>query len=225
MRKIYLIGFCLLVNWGMLAKDVSAQKITRTYHLFNAQRNVLKGESIVVIENLEEGNRSFVQTTKADGNVIVNTFTLDQNATTRTWRTTDQKNQTDYTGAWKENEFIIKGMLRGKLDERRVKLGNKVLLNIPKFSLGLFALSTKKYIRFIMLRKDLLTNLVMQARNEGDLDIKINGKVVRAVKVYYGATGTREKYYHFDYYFRKSDGAFLRGVKFDGSIEELVKEE
>ena len=64
----------------------------------------------------------------------------------------------------------------------------------------------------------------MKAKKKGDEIIEVNGKKVEAVRVYYSATGIREKYYSRDYYFRKSDGIFIKKVEPDGSIEELVSE-
>ena len=50
----------------------------------------------------------------------------------------------------------------------------------------------------------------MQAKKLGIENIDVYGKKIEAVKVYYAATGLAESYYHRHYYFRVSDGMFVK---------------
>ena len=62
-------------------------------------------------------------------------------------------------------------------------------------------------------RRDKMTRLPMQAINKGEETISVNGKKVDVIKVYYSITGKfREKHFNHDYYYRKSDGVFMKKV-------------
>ena len=66
----------------------------------------------------------------------------------------------------------------------------------------------------------------MKAVKKGVKTIIVNGKEVEAIKVYYSITGKlREKHYNHNYYYRKSDGLFIKKEDPSGRIEELVIEE
>jgi len=79
-------------------------------------------------------------------------------------------------------------------------------------------------IKFYMLRKDKLSKMLMQAKRKGIEVVEVEGKEIEAIKVYYSATGVREKHYNKIYYYRKSDGIFIKKVESNSSIEQLVFE-
>ena len=87
------------------------------------------------------------------------------------------------------------------------------------------ALSGEPKINFWTLRRDKMGKLPMQAVNKGKTKIKVNGKKVAVIKVYYSITPKiREKYYNHTFYYRKSDGLYVKKEEMDGKVEELVKE-
>ena len=80
-------------------------------------------------------------------------------------------------------------------------------------------------MKFWSLRRDTMTKLPMQAIRKGVETVMINGKEVEAIKIYYSITGKlRERHFNHNYYFRKSDGLFLKKEEHKGRIEVLVRE-
>ena len=70
-----------------------------------------------------------------------------------------------------------------------------------------------------------MSKLPMRAVKKGTKIIVVNGKEVEAIMVYYSITGKlRGKYYNRNYYYRKSDGLFIKKEWPGGRIEELVSE-
>ena len=122
--------------------------------------------------------------------------------------------------------LVVKGKLKGKEIDKQIKLGHKPLYIYPKYNLAKFALSDMTRLKFWTLRRDEMSKLPMQAIKKGTVTVTVNGKEVEAIKVYYSITGKmRKKYYNHNYYYRKSDGLFVKKEWSKGKIEKLVKEE
>lgn len=66
----------------------------------------------------------------------------------------------------------------------------------------------------------------MTMRNKGETTVDYHGQPVQAVRVYFAPKNILlEKFYNRTFYFRKSDGLFLKSAPHDGRAMELEREE
>jgi len=224
MRKIYNILTISLLFVFLSTCPSFAKKQSMTYHYFEGASDQISRTSYITIKDLSEDEKSFVRKIESNDYVKIDEFVLDKDFQTQRWRRISEEENSEYEGEKKGNKLFIKGMLRGVAINKTVQLKNRPFYNIPKYNLSKFALSSMSSIKFQMLRKDKLTPMTMQAKRKGVETISVNGKDVEAIKIYYSAIGIREKHYNKIYYYRKSDGIFLKKVERDGSSGELVKE-
>ena len=65
----------------------------------------------------------------------------------------------------------------------------------------------------------------MKAENKGVETITVSGKKVEAIRVKWGLTGLRSKFYGQTFWFRQSDGVYLKSKVEHSEFSELVSEE
>jgi hypothetical protein len=141
------------------------------------------------------------------------------------WKKICPGEDTDLLSVREGNELVVKGKLKGENIDKRIELDNRALHIYPEFTLAKFALSDMPKLKFWTLRRDTMSKLPMQAVKKGTETIVVNGKEVKAVKVYYSITGKmREKHYNRNFYYRKSDGLFVKKEVANQKTEELVSE-
>jgi hypothetical protein len=157
--------------------------------------------------------------------MIKDEFVIDREYSLDKWRRVCADEDTDYIAERNGNILTVKGRIKGEVVDKELELGNKALHIYPKYSLSKFALSGMPSMKLWSMRRDEMTLLPMQAVRKGVETITVNSKDVEVIKVYYSITGKlREKYYNHYYYFRKSDGLFLKKVENNGRVEVLVSE-
>jgi hypothetical protein len=111
------------------------------------------------------------------------------------------------------NNVILKGTSEGKNIDEVIKLDKTPWKQSMSYSLSEFALGDKDKIEYWIIRLDKFKGEKMQAEKAGTEDITINGKQYQAFKVKISAAGLRSKFWSGHYWFRSSDGLFL---KYDG---------
>ena len=65
----------------------------------------------------------------------------------------------------------------------------------------------------------------MKTENKGVETITVSGKKVETIRVKWGLTGLRSKFYGQTFWFRKSDGVYLKSKVEHGEFSELISEE
>ncbi len=138
------------------------------------------------------------------------TYVLDSEYATLSWSVKRADKGTDYSGGREGNVLYIKGKLAGKSIDKEITLDDRPLYNHPKVNLTKFVLSDQDNIEFWGLRKATLMKYVMQAKKMGEEIITVDGQAIDTIKVYFSPTGPLKKYYRRTYYFRKSDGLFIK---------------
>jgi len=211
---------CLLAQGAVLASEASF-----VFHSYKEKSKEITRESFVSFRDLTDDQTLFSRQIQGENCMITDEIILDKEFGTQQWNRNCPEEGTKFSGEKKGSAFFIKGTLKGKRIDTKIELDNKPFYVIPKLNLAKFALSDMRRIKFWTLRRDKLTKLLMQAKKTGEETIVINGIKVAAVKIHYSATGIRKKHYYRDYYFRKSDGLFIKKIEPDGSTEELVREE
>ncbi len=111
------------------------------------------------------------------------------------------------------NNVILKGTFEGKNIDEVIKLDKAPWKQSMSYSLSEFALGDKDKIEYWIIRLDKFKGEKMQAEKADAGDITINGKLYHAIKVKISAAGLRSKFWSGHYWFRSSDGLFL---KYDG---------
>ncbi|MBN3039204.1 MAG: hypothetical protein JW869_07315 [Candidatus Omnitrophica bacterium] len=164
----------------------------------------------VQIEDLPSGEQLFKRKVKADDYTENERFVLGPEGETRSWQLSCSAKDTDYSGERKGDELFIKGIIKGEEVDRKIAIDEKPFYYEPKFNLSSFVLSDAKEIRFWIMPIEKLKAYPMKARKMGEVTTNVNGQDFKAVKIYYAATGIAEKFYHRLYYFRKSDGVFVK---------------
>ncbi len=71
---------------------------------------------------------------------------------------------------------------------------------------------------------DNLSQYKMTAENKGVETITVGGKKVEAIQVKWGLTGLRSRFDSQTFWFRKSDGVYLKSKVSDGEFSELISE-
>lgn len=226
-KLISLLGVLFITAVLCTGLTYAAQK-TYTYYYFDQDETAdkIKDKATVIIKDLPEGRTSMARIAKEDRCQMEDTFILDKNYEVNEWTRKCAEEGTEYTARLENSQLIIQGTLKNEPLEKSIDLEGKALHVHPNYTLSKFALSGEPKMKFWTLRRDELSKLPMQAINKGTETIQVNGKDVEAIKIYYSITPKiREKYYNRDFYYRKSDGVFIKKVVPKGEIQELVAEE
>ncbi len=231
MRKIFMFGFLipiLLVLWSfpsVFSSVLNKSLVYNYYRVENGEKKLIS-ESFVTIKGLPHGRTAMARQKKFGDCVMDDEFILDKEYAVIRWTRKCSSKDTNFSAERKGGHLIIKGKFKGKEINKEIELGKKALHVYPNYSLSKFALSKSPAIKFWTLRRDKMTLLPMQAIKSGEETVVVNGKKIKAIKVYYSIVGKlRAKYYHRYFYYRKSDGLFIKKEGPRGKIQELVKEE
>lgn len=212
---------------ALVPKASFAMDKSLVYHAFaneEAKEEVI-GKTEIKFKEISKTETSVKRKKKTKKCEIEDDFLLDRDYSLISWRRVCEDEDTDYTAQRNGRVLNIKGKYNGEPIDKELELGGKSLHIYPKYSLTKFVLSDLPKMKLWTLRRDKLSKLPMQAIKKGTKTIMVNGEEVEAIKVYYSITGKmREKHFNHNYYYRKSDGLFLKKEEPKGRIEELIEE-
>ena len=126
---------------------------------------------------------------------------------------------------------ILKGISGEKIVDTIIKLDESPWKQSMSYSLSGFAMGDKEKIEYWIVRLDKFKGEKMQAEKAGTEDITIKGTQYNTVKVKISAAGLRSKFWAGHYWFRISDGLFLKYEGWNGlpgstkTIIELIEKE
>lgn len=227
MKKAIFILAALFAFTAIGAGTASAKEKNLTYNFYaGAGGKSRKPIAVTALQykDLPEGRTAISRQKQNKGCEDHDEFILDQNDSLVSWTRTCG-DATDFTAERQGEILTVKGMLKGKRIAKKIEVGDKALLIYPEYSLSKFALSGEPQMNLWTLRRDKMEKIPMQAVNMGKKKVKVNGKKVTVIKVYYSITPKiREKYYNHTFYYRKSDGLYVKKEEMDEKVEELVKE-
>jgi hypothetical protein len=171
-----------------------------------------------------------LQSKKGD-NVIKQTFVVNTDLAARTWAFENPGENTKITASREGNKILLKGQSKGKPIEKTFKI-NELSWN-QTFNIGLerFVLSPEKSMIFWAIGTRGPGNMKItrfKVKKKGIETITINGKQVEAVYITISLTGLLSIFWTGHYWYRKSDGVFLRykgksGPGTGDSIMELTQ--
>ena len=183
------------------------------------------------IETTPSGYSVNLQSETGD-TVIKQTFAVDTHLAALNWAFENSKENTKVTASREGNKIFLKGQGKGKLIEKTFKI-NKLPWN-QTFNIGLerFALSPERSMIFWSIGTRGPGNMKItrfKVKKKGIETITINGKEVEAVYITISLTGLLSIFWTGKYWYRKSDGVFLRYKGKSGpgtgvSIMELTSE-
>lgn len=207
---------------AIMACTVYADVQTYSYKKHKPRMKKVVNEFELKVEPLSDGKIKYNRILKGKRYTQEEEFILDENYETISWSTKREKEDTDYSGVKEGNIITLKGKLEGEDISKTIELDDQPFYFTPKFNLTKFILSDQQHIEFWMLRKDKLTKYLMEATKKGETTIEVDGQEVEAIKIRYAATGKGAKYYKRTYFYRKSDGMFIKRKALDGAITELL---
>lgn len=154
-----------------------------------------------------------------------------QNGTTQKFTHKDSANNIDISIIADGRNIILKGISGEKIIDKIIRIDENPWKQSMSYSLSGFALGDKEKIEYWIVRLDKFKGEKMQAEKAGNEDITIKDKEYHAVKVIIRAAGLRSKFWSGLYWFRISDGLFLKYEGWNGlpgstkTIIELIEKE
>ncbi|MDP8204299.1 MAG: hypothetical protein P9L95_07200 [Candidatus Tenebribacter mawsonii] len=143
----------------------------------------------------------------------------------------DSVRNIDLTATKDGKNVILKGILGEKNIDTIVKLDDDPWKQSMSYSLSEFALSEEEKIEYWIIRLDKFKGVKMQAEKAGTDDITIDDILYHTIKVKISAAGLRSKFWSGNYWFRISDGLFLKYEGWNGlpgstkTIIEFIEKE
>lgn len=182
----------------------------------------------VEIKKTEQGYylKSFV--TKEDQKDSVTEAKLNKDYETVEWRFKSQKGDIDVVAVRQENKLIITGKFGGKENNKKeIGIDNRPWHQIFQLGMMKFAISEKApdYVEFWGIRPDNPESVgVLAARREKIETVEVNGKKVETSHLHIGLAGWLSIFWTGDYWFRKSDGLYIKAAPSGGVTAELIEE-
>lgn len=224
----------LLLLTGLLARPpVPASVTSRTETLTYRES---EGDAVAthVIRFLPEGEgfRVELTTARADG-IVRQGFRVAADLTTREWTFSDPLRRMDLAASIQGEHIVLSGSIRGKQVGKRFAAAGPPWNQLFQMGLGPFVLSGRPGMSFRSIGTQGPGELKigkMSVTRQGDETIDIGGKKIAAVHVRISLSGLLSIFWHGDYWYRGSDGLFLRyrGKNRSGgpvAVSELIAEE
>jgi len=159
----------------------------------------------------------------------INYYDLD--GVTQKYTHKDSVRNIDLTATKDGKNVILKGIFGEKNIDTIVKLDDDPWKQSMSYSLSEFALSEEEKIEYWIIRLDKFKGVKMRAEKAGTDDITIDDILYHTIKVKISAAGLRSKFWSGNYWFRISDGLFLKYEGWNGlpgstkTIIEFIEKE
>ena len=215
---LFLSMFCI----GTMSAQASRTLHYKTYH---PQTGEITNRFYYTIEKNFSGGYQAHWVIDEDGSRTEEDYTLDERFATLRFRVVNVEDQTDYVGERKEDSVFIRGQFKGEKVEHTVMIDERPFYYNPKLGLTEFVRSGREEGRFWGFQNKELKAYPMKATNEGSDIISVNGRKVEAVKVYWTVDDFLSAFFKRTYWFRGSDGLYLKQKTSGGKFRELISEE
>ena len=182
----------------------------------------------VELKIIEQGYYLKSYLTKEDQKDSITEAKLNKDYETIEWRFKSQKGDIDVVAVRQDNKILLTGTFGGKENNKK-ELGIDSRPWHQIFQLGMmkFAITEKgpDSVEFWGLRPDNPeTAGVLAARREKIEIIEINGKKIETSKLRIGLAGWLSIFWTGDYWFRKSDGLYIKAAPTGNVTAELIQE-
>jgi hypothetical protein len=169
---------------------------------------------------------------RSDTANMVNELRIDISGADRSWKAAERTKGTNVLLVKAGDSLVLSGTFRGKPASRTYALGRVVWKQMMPFDLCDFALSSNESITFTgiaLVGPYALKPYTMRARRMAEETVEIRGTPVTTVHIKIAPTGLFSALWHGDYWFRKSDGLFVKSISpgmpgSPGAIMVLVDE-
>lgn len=221
MKKILGLFIIPLIVTLSIGVTVSATEKNYVY------KGTTKDVVVTYNEKVAKGNE-IIDISFSNNGDVTKTI-LNPDFTTKTWEYRDKEQNTKLVAEKNGAVIQVKGRVKGKEISREFKIGNRPWYQAVNLSFGVFVLSGKDRQEFWIMQN--LKGYNMVAIRDKEEILQVNGQDVAAVKVRMTLTGWVSRFWNVYYWFRKSDGLYLRYEGANGSpgtpvtVIELVNED
>ncbi len=193
------------------------------YQYETKQKNGEIGKARMIIGPKQQADRRLITwEVESKTNTRTERFVYDGDLNIRSWSVTDAEEGSDYQARLDKNYLTFKGRLEGKNIARTIDVSGLPLYANPK--IGLSKMGTSKTQDFWAIRNDTLSTVKMTALYKGIDLILVNGELVRAYRIYWKPKRLPEMFFNRTYWFRESDGLYLKQEGSNGCSRILIKE-
>lgn len=207
---------------AILPVDAGSVLHYKTYH---PQTGEITNRFYYSIEENLSGEYQVHWVIDEDGSRTEEDYVLDEQFETLRFRVVNVDDRTDYIGEQRENSIFIRGQFKGEKIERTGMIDERPFYYNPKLGLTAFVRSGKREGKFWGFQNKELKAYPMRATNKGSEVISVNGREVEAIKVYWTVDDFRSVFFKRTYWFRKSDGLYVKQKTNGGKFRELVSED
>jgi len=193
------------------------------YETRQKQTGGLTDHSIISISREENGNYTYHFRRGLPDYVQEELHTFNAAHETIDTHVVNAQDGTDYTLKREGHTLIIKGKLKGRIADQTIRIGKEPFFSFPKFNLAAFILQRRKQVAFWALRTDTFKLYKMIAVKTGRKTIQLGGKDANALEIYMTTDNPLFRLFKRYYYFRPSDGMFLKQEYDDGRVRELAE--
>lgn len=152
------------------------------------------------------------QRIKTELNSEVDQTEMSPSFATNSWKIEDQQQQTKLQVERKQDRLKLSGIFAGKPIDRQKKIDEAPWFQTLSISLRPFVASNNETIEFWAIRPDTLGVHKLKALKKGTEELDIHGQEVKATKLQIRLAGIGALFWKAHYWFRSSDGLFLRYV-------------
>lgn len=187
---------------------------------------------IIRIHTAEDGFRVELSSARPAGTVR-QSFRVASDLGTRAWTFSDPARGMDLDASVLDGRIVLAGSFKGKKVDKRFVAGGPPWNQLFQMGLGPFVLSGNEETSFRSIGTEGPGELKigkMSVTRKGEEEIELDGHRIAAIRLRISLSGLLSIFWHGDYWYRKSDGLFLRyrGKNRSGgpvAVSELIAEE
>lgn len=178
----------------------------------------------IMIGELKD-NRRTVTWSKQEGKEYNDeSYQLDQEWATLQWEVVDSKESLNYSATRDGNTLLLDGVVKNKEFKKEIIIDEDPFYYNPKLGLRHLVDSKSESMTFWAMRHDNLDAYKMKAIKKGKETIKVNGRDVEAVRIEWSAVNGFSKYFTRTYWFRCSDGNYVKQKVSGSKVRGLMNE-
>jgi len=217
-------------GWLLLALPFLAYGESLTYYEVEGASTVTH---TLAVTPAAPGYRVELASSRAGGGTIRQTFLTASDRSTLAWTFSDPERQMEWSAELRGAAVILSGLTRSRKIEEKFKVGDLPWNQLFQMGLEPFAVSASRGLKFCSIGTQGPGEMKMgkfTVSRQGGEKIKSGGKEITAVRLRVSLSGLLSIFWHGDYWYRQSDGRFLRfrGKNRPGgpvAVSELVEEQ